>query len=948
MVTVQPASGESDAVAVATARYLRGMLDVLAALQSAPDEQAALTAILPALCAQLEWDAAALWLRVDDELRCLDVWDVGLDPALDVRTAKIGLTLRASEGLAGWCFEQAKPVSVLGRDVPGDWPRAHLLAKLASLMAFPLLGHDREVLGVIELFSGRSAPDRGEQTGLEDVLDVIGQQTGMFIERLRAEEASRRSEREREALLERMAADERLHRFLLDAAGAMAAAQSYAGALDALAAIAVPTLGDICLIDVLDEDDRVARMAARHANPELQSLVDELGRRFAPDPAGAHPSVQVIRTRRSIASDSMDEAFMRATTRDEEHFALTRRLGFSSYMSVPLLAEDEALGALTLISTDPARRIGPAELEVAEALAAQVSEVVANARRYEREHELAHTLQASLLPPSLPEIAGYSLAVRYVPGSRGAEVGGDWYDVVQLASGTTAVTVGDVSGHDAGAASAMGQVRSACRALAGHADGPLELLEALHGAWDRLGINRIATLVVAELDQSTGGLRIASAGHPPPLLVAGDVAELVEVRPGSPLGAPVVLGSEWKGELRWGAILMLYTDGLVELRPRPLDEGLRHLCAVAAEQRSDGRRVTADDLTSRVLADLGSDRSDDIALLALQRGGASRLAGAANRLALAPELDAPRLARRWVQSLLSGFDDAQREVATLLLAELVTNAVLHARSQIEVAVVVVAGGRLRVEVADLSPLLPSPKGYDAQANTGRGIPLLDALAADWGSSPAPGGKVVWFEVALPGAEGGGGMSAGTASSSGAKWLRLGEPGDRRSTSGAPLVPVVLRRLPVDLLRAAGEWADALIREFRLIAGREVGGSMRRSVPTRLVEVIAELEQSQPPLSTGQDEAVAAAIERGDVYVDLTYELPPEIAGTARVLQVLFDDADAYCQGAHLLTLEEPPAVRAFRTWVLDEISAQVDGGEPVAWPDSEQCRSLELGGGSAE
>lgn len=423
----------------------------------------------------------------------------------------------------------------------------------------------------------------------------------------------RRVETERSELLARLQLAQRSQAFLLEAARALAGASGYEETLERLAAVAVPTLGDICLIDIVDEDGALRRGAARHADPRRQALVEDLQRRFPPDPSGSHPSVDVTRSRRSRWSAHMSDEFLRATTRDDEHFALVKELGFTSYMSVPLAAEDQVLGALTLVSAGSGRRFGPEDLLLAEDLAAQVAQVVAKAHRYDQEHRVAHTLQASLLPLHIPEVPGLRLALRYAASPREAEVGGDWFDMQLLPSGEVRVAVGDVAGHDVGAAAAMGQLRSACRALTEHARTPHELVEELRAGWDHLDLERMATLVVAQLDPASGALQIASAGHPPPLFVGRKRAEFLDVRPGPPLGAPHAPTPTWRGTLAGGAAVLLYTDGLVEDRATPLATGMRRLADTAAG-------VTDPELLcDRVLATLATEPSDDIALLALAR-----------------------------------------------------------------------------------------------------------------------------------------------------------------------------------------------------------------------------------------------------------------------------------------------------------------------------------------
>ena len=421
----------------------------------------------------------------------------------------------------------------------------------------------------------------------------------------------RRAEAERSELLQRLQRSQRSQAFLLDASRVLAGASGYIETLERLAAVAVPTLGDICLIDVVGEDGALERKAARHADPRRQPLVDELRRRFAPDPLGMHPSVDVTQSRRSRWSPEMTDAFLRATCRDAEHFGLVKQLGFTSYMTVPLVAVDEVLGTVTLVSAGSGRRFGPEDLALAEDLADRVAQVVAKARRYDDEHHLAHTLQANLLPAGVPEIPGLRLARRYEASPRGAEVGGDWFDVVALPGGAVRFSVGDVAGHDMAAAAAMAQLRSACRALTPHAPTPAALLQQLRSGWEHLGVERMVTMVVAQIDPGSGALEVASAGHPAPLVVHAGGAGFLPVQPEAPLGAPATSYDPWTGRLERGSTLLLYTDGLVEERQRPLGPALDRLAALAAGLTDP--EALCDHLLERVPL----SRDDDIALLAL-------------------------------------------------------------------------------------------------------------------------------------------------------------------------------------------------------------------------------------------------------------------------------------------------------------------------------------------
>ncbi len=256
-----------------------------------------------------------------------------------------------------------------------------------------------------------------------------------------------------------------ISQFFVRAGRVIAQGSDFNDTLDRLAEMALPVLGDICLVDVIGEDGDLRRMVARHRQAALQPLVDRLGSSYPPETGGAHPAVSVITTGRTHWSDHMSDEFLRETTRDDQHLELVKTLGFRSYVSVPLNGESEVLGALTLVSTT--RPFGPKDVAFAEQLAENVAAVIDNARRYEQTLRTSHTLQQSLLPQRLPEIPGMQVHSVYLPATRGLEVGGDFYDVAELSDGAVGFMVGDVAGHDREAAAMMGHLRSAARHAGG-------------------------------------------------------------------------------------------------------------------------------------------------------------------------------------------------------------------------------------------------------------------------------------------------------------------------------------------------------------------------------------------------------------------------------------------------------------------------------------------------
>jgi serine/threonine-protein kinase RsbW len=485
-------------------------------------------------------------------------------------------------------------------------------AQLFALTLVPVTADHRR-LGLLVV--GLGQPQEGELISLTEpdavapddpaqveLLWTLGRQAGQALERAQLyEETARQAERAA---------------FLLEAARLLAEAADVAETVERLSELVVERLADICVVDLTTEQGLV-RPAMRHSDPARQHVLEILrDRRLAL--RRPHPAVRAMDAGATQWVRTVDDDFLRAITVDEEHLAVARNLELTGLVSVPLLAEGQRLGVLTLGVDRRRRPFTAADVEVAEQLGLQVSLVVAKAQRYELDVRTSHTLQANLLPPAPPAVEGLRTAVRYLAATQGVDVGGDFYDVVVLPNDHVALAVGDVVGHDLTAAATMGQLTSVYRALLVDRPSPSALIGRLQASWSLLGLQRMATALFAHLDPATGQLRIASAGHLPPLLITGDSAELLPVHPTRLLGAPPspAPALEWAGVLPVGSTLVLFSDGLVESRSADLDEGL----AALIEAASAAGTADPDELCDRLLADLtGAHRADDIALLALTR-----------------------------------------------------------------------------------------------------------------------------------------------------------------------------------------------------------------------------------------------------------------------------------------------------------------------------------------
>jgi serine phosphatase RsbU (regulator of sigma subunit) len=273
-------------------------------------------------------------------------------------------------------------------------------------------------------------------------------------------------------------------------------------------------------------------------------------------------------------------------------------------------------GALSLApSTDP---LDPLDPEVVTAVALQAGLALDRARLYEQSATVAHELQHSLLAATPPVDPRFEIAAAYRPGVEALDVGGDWHDAFLADDGVLAVVVGDVVGRGLRAASAMGQLRSAVRAVAGPGVGPARLLSRLDRFVGQVEDAAMATLVYAELDLSTGRMRYACAGHPPPLLLraTGEPQLLWDGR-STPLGVvrPGVERTESEVTLGSGDRLLLYTDGLVERRDRRLEDSLRSLAAAACAVSDLPPDAAVPSLMETLLRD--ERGRDDVCLLLL-------------------------------------------------------------------------------------------------------------------------------------------------------------------------------------------------------------------------------------------------------------------------------------------------------------------------------------------
>ena len=461
---------------------------------------------------------------------------------------------------------------------------------------------------------------------------------------------------------------------------------------------------DTAAILLLEDDGRsLVPRAAKGLEEEVQRRVRiPVGKGFAGRVAG---------TRQAVRISDLEHA--------EIVNPLLRRKGLRSLLGVPLIVEGNVLGVLH-VGSFVDRTFTDDDVDLLWS-AGDRAALAIHGRLSERERGLADALQQSLIP-KLPEVLGVGLEGRYLPAAE-AKLGGDWYDAFPLPGGRLGMAIGDVSGRGFYAAALMGQLRSGLRAYAMDHGSPSEVAERLSQLLRHLEPGRNATLLYLLLDPQEGSLQLASAGHPPPLVLDGDGHCAYIPMPGSvPLGAVRYAHYEdVEARLEPGASIVLYTDGVVERPGQPLDEGLELLRATVC--RTDCEPEAMCDAVLRTMLPDGATR-DDAALLV---GRALPLSDPLE-LSLPADVDTiPSLRRvlgRWLREAEAS--STEIEEITLACSEACANAIEHAYAPgpaaLEVTASVSTQGETVISIRDFGSWRPA-RG----AHRGRGMVLMKGL-----------------------------------------------------------------------------------------------------------------------------------------------------------------------------------------------------------------------------
>ncbi|UWE07323.1 ATP-binding SpoIIE family protein phosphatase [Actinacidiphila bryophytorum] len=414
-----------------------------------------------------------------------------------------------------------------------------------------------------------------------------------------------------------------------------------------------------------------------------------------------------------------------------------------SLILAPLTARGTVLGRVCFLRGPGRRPFDARDAATAAEVAARGAVHLDNARLHRLESRAAATLQRSMMPTRPPRIPGVQIAHHYMPGDRQAQVGGDWFDAIQLPGGRVALIVGDVMGHGLQAAAVMGQFRTSVITMAALDLPPAQLLRHLDNLAQRLGTDHLATCVYAVYDPIHRTLALANAGHIPPVLAGHDGrGELLQIPGGAPIGVGGVPFETVEIPAPDGSWLVLCTDGLVEVRGQGIDAGLAALCAHVIEPQQ-----TPEDVCGQILGRVHSeDRRDDVALLVARFDGIAPQDVAQWRLRV-DDSEVARARDLTRQQLAAWGLDRLSDTTELLVSELITNAIRAASYEVELRLMRV--GKLLVEVSDDNHNLPQLQRAEADDVRGRGLALVSHMSRRWGTSRKAVGKVVWFELPLP-------------------------------------------------------------------------------------------------------------------------------------------------------------------------------------------------------
>jgi len=648
-----------------------------------------LDVLLTRLRSVLEVDTAAVLLLDEQTSELVARAAKGIEEEVEQ-----GVRVPLGAGFAGRVAAESRPI-FLADVQPTDVVNPILIDKgIRSLLGVPLLVESRTI-GVLHVGTLTLRTFRHDEA---ELLQAAADRIALAIDHARLYDA----ERQARAVAERRAeqvhdlqsiTDVALSHLAMDDTLLVSMLDRVCGLLDA----------DTAAILLLDsEGDVLVVRAAKGIEEEV-----ERGLRI---PLGGGFAGRIAGERRPVVLEDVDHA--------EVMNPILHDKGIRSLLGVPLLVEGEPIGVMHVGSLSP-RSFTEEQVSLMELAADRIATAIDRARQ----HNVAEQLQRALLPSGLPEIPGLNMAASYHPAADDADVGGDWYDVLQLGSGLVGVAMGDVVSRGLRAAAFMGELRTALRAYAIEGDRPARVLTRLDRLVRGMREREMATVAYAILDSRTRELTYCLAGHPPPLVIPVEGEPRFLRAPASaPIGAVAAPRYEdCDAKLDARDTLLMYTDGLVEHRDRTLEEGM---AALAEEALARGEEP--EELVSRLMGRLGRS-ADDVAALAVRLSGVDPERVELRLPAVPGSLSPMRAALgEWLAAAGAPDDDAYDVL--IAAGEAAANAVEHAYGPVDAEFEVegrVTDGSVVLAVRD-SGRWREPRGQ----HRGRGLLLMRELMDD--------------------------------------------------------------------------------------------------------------------------------------------------------------------------------------------------------------------------
>ena len=476
---------------------------------------------------------------------------------------------------------------------------------------FPIAGDDGEVTAVGAVVRDVTDRHRAEQDRARLLKEAVAARAQAEAARVRAEAAQRAAEEER-----------RRTAFLARAGARMAASMDFETTLSEVVATSVPTIADWSTITLVEPDGRLRTLAVAHVDSARRRAAWELAERYPPRRDSVAGPGRVIRTGEPELFPDIREGMVDLLARDEEHRGMLRELGLRSSLVVPLRTAGGILGALSFGYAESGRHYTEDDVPLARALAARASLHIQNSRLYTELSHIAGTLQRSLLPRRLPEVPGVEVRTRYLAVGEYNEVGGDFFDLFPTEPGVWTALIGDVSGKGAEAAAITALARHTLRAAAMRNRDPSENLRLLNDTMlADSATSRFCTVSYARLCPGSEGVNVslANGGHMPPLVLRTDGrVEHIELT-GSLIGAlPDPTFGTAQLRLGHGDLMLLYTDGVTDLRTRGPMSGERQLADTLESVGHLDTDTILGAVTEMAIQAQGGRQRDDIAMLALR------------------------------------------------------------------------------------------------------------------------------------------------------------------------------------------------------------------------------------------------------------------------------------------------------------------------------------------